>query len=158
MKNKILKEIQQEFEITRRFLAVVPDNFDFKPHEKNMSLGRLATHVAEIPSWLALIIKTSELDFSKDGERHTCNNSNDLLNLFDKVSREALQQIESADVRFLDDSWTLRDGEMIYFTLSKYEVLRTWVLNHLVHHRAQLGLYLRMNNISLPETYGPSGG
>jgi uncharacterized damage-inducible protein DinB len=158
MKNKLLHEFTEEFKITRQFLTIVPDNFDYKPTEKNMSMGRLATHVAEIPSWLSMAIQSDELDFAKGGKPNVCNNSAELLQLFDKCTKEALLIFENTDMETLDNNWTLRNGETIIFTISKYEVIRTWVLNHLVHHRAQLGLYLRMNNIALPSTYGPSGG
>lgn len=155
---QMLAELQGEAVATRKILALVPiDKKDWKPHPKSMSLGDLARHVAEIHGWPKETILQDELDFSKmDNTPKEINTSEDLLSLFDKNMAVAKEILEKANDEDLAKNWTMRNAETIYFTLPKAEVMRTWVLNHNVHHRAQLGVYLRLLDIPLPGTYGPS--
>lgn len=161
MKNQIdllLKELKHEAQKTRQILERVPEGRkDWKPHEKSMSLGNLAIHVSEIPSWLTLTLNTSELDFSKEAYNPTpFHSTTELVANFDKALKDAVERLEKTTEKDLDDTWTMRDGKNVFFTLPKSDVLREWVYNHTVHHRAQLGVYLRLLNVPLPGTYGPS--
>ena len=156
--NLFLKELKHEAEKTRRILACVPeDQKDWKPHAKSMSLGGLAIHLSEIPSWLTMTLNTSGLDFSAQAYTPTPFTSTaELLAGFDKGLSEAVERLEKATDKELEDIWTMRNGDAVFFSLPKADVLREWSFNHVVHHRAQLGVYLRLLNIPLPGTYGPS--
>lgn len=151
-------ELRQEAETTRKILALVPeDKYAWKPHEKNMTLIQLATHVAEIPSWTQMILNTEVLDF--DGNSYTptvVNNNAELMVYFEKTLAEALAALETAADEKLNGTWTMRNGEKIFFSLPKPVVLRSFVFSHIVHHRAQLGLYLRLLDLKIPGSYGPS--
>lgn len=155
-KEQLLTEWEQELSITRKILQIIPENFDWKPHEKSMSLGGLATHVAEIPSWIAVTLETDVLDFSKGYTPNVCKTTEELLTLFDKFAAESKIVLHAVTEEKMKESWTMRNGEQVYFTELKAVVLRTWVFSHLIHHRAQLGVYLRLLNVPLPGTYGPS--
>ncbi len=155
---QMLAELQQEGIATRKILSLVPiDKKDWKPHEKSMALGRLAEHVAEIYGWPKETVMMDELDFSKgDFSPKVINTNEDLLALFDKCMAKATEILENTPDEEMAKPWTMRNGEIIYFTLPKAVVMRTWVLNHSVHHRAQLGVYLRLLGIPVPSTYGPT--
>lgn len=155
-----LAELRQEAIATRKILAAVPvDKSDWKPHEKSMKLGRLATHVAEIGSWVRFTLLQDELDFAKsDFKPFVYSSTEELLDYFDKNIADAEAVLSTCGDEILRDNWTMRTGEQIYFTQAKGEVVRTWCFNHLIHHRAQLGVYLRLLDIPLPGTYGPTAG
>ncbi len=155
---QMLAELQQEAIATRKILALVPyDKKDYKPHEKSMTLSMLARHVAEIYGWAKETVALNELDFAIAGApRKEINSNEDLLKLFDKCLAASTEILTSTTDEELAKPWTMRQGEMIFFTMPKAQVMRTWVLNHSVHHRAQLGVYLRLLNIPLPTTYGPT--
>lgn len=155
-----LAELQQEAIATRQLLAAVPiDKSDWKPHDKSMSLGHLATHVAEIPGWFQETLLQDELDFAQgDFTPFVPATSAELSAHFEKNLNRAAEILATFPDEKMSDTWTMRAGEMIYFSLPKEQVVRTWCLNHWYHHRAQLGVYLRLLDISLPGTYGPSAG
>lgn len=151
-----IEVLKLEANVTRKFLALVPFNkHDFKPNEKSESLGRLAVHVAEIIAWWTACIEKSELDFI-DFEPKEITSTNELLAYFDDLFEKAIRSLTSIKPEALEQTWTMRHGETIYFTLPKKQVLQIFCLHHLVHHRAQLGVYLRILDIDLPATYGPS--
>ncbi|MDB5230500.1 MAG: hypothetical protein JWN76_1305 [Chitinophagaceae bacterium] len=158
---RISRSLQGEFENemsnTRKILERVPQNPDWKPHEKSMSLGRLSTHIAEIPTWITMTLATEELDWSKFDYKPFAAESNEaLLKFFDKNVEDARTTIlTAADEAFLAD-WTMRNGDQVYFTMPKVAVVRTFAMNHLIHHRAQLTVYLRLLNVPLPQLYGPT--
>lgn len=156
--SKFLAELQQESAKTKEILAVVPfDKADFKPHEKSMSLKSLATHIAEINGWWKECLLQDELDFSKDmGARKEYHSTNDIVAWHDELIAKATTILINAKDEDFAKSWTMRNGETIYFTLPKEAVVRTWCLNHLYHHRAQLTVYLRLLNIPVPGMYGPT--
>ena len=156
--NQMLAELQQEGATTRKMLALVPfDKKDWKLHEKSMSLGVLSRHVAEIYGWPKETVLDDELDFAKmDGKPVEINSNEELLALFDKCIAKAKEVLENTPDEEMSKPWTMRRGEMIFFTMPKAQVMRTWVLNHSVHHRAQLGVYLRLLDIPIPGSYGPS--
>lgn len=152
------EELKNEAAVTRKYLERVPlDKADFKPHEKSMTLGRLSTHIAEIPSWWQQCLVQDELDFaSSDYKPKSFSTNADLLAFFDANLQNAAQILATTNDAEFEKLWSMRNGETIYFTMPKKEVVRTWCLNHLYHHRAQLGVYLRMLDIAVPATYGPS--
>lgn len=150
------EEWKQELKITKKFLSVLPAQFDWKPHEKSMSLGSLATHIAEIPYWMTATMEKTELDFSKNFLPNSCKDPGEVLALFEKLSPKSIESIEAATDETLDETWSLKNGEMVYFTLPKIDVMRKFVISHLIHHRAQLGVYYRLLGVALPSTYGPS--
>ena len=152
----LMKELRLEAAVTRRHLAVVPfDKADYKPHEKSESLGRLAVHVAEIIAWWRSCIEHEALDFI-DFEPRDISSNEELLSYFDQLLNEAESTLMKSKEEDLDMDWSMKHGDIILFTLPKRQVLRIFCMNHLVHHRAQLGVYLRMLNVPLPATYGPS--
>ncbi len=155
----IIAEMEQESTATRRALERVPaDKFSWKPHEKSMTLGELAAHVAEISRWTGSTINQDELDFSKEEYKpFVPKTTEELVKFFDDNQAEALKTLrENATNENLMGMWSLKDGEKTYMTMPRIAVMRGFVLSHLIHHRAQLGVYLRLLDIPLPSTYGPS--
>ena len=153
-----LAELKQEAVATRKILKSVPlEKGDWKPHAKNFSLLRLAAHVAEIPGYLTMTISTDELDFAKSNYKSPVPaSSEELLAIFEKNLKEAEEALISCSDKDMQKNWTMRNGDTIFFSSPKVLVARSFCLNHLVHHRAQLGLYLRLLDIPVPGTYGPS--
>jgi len=152
-----LQQLDEEAITTRKMLSRVPtDKFDWKPHEKSMSVKQLATHVAELPTWIPMTLDTDELDFAKSEYTPAqIKNADELLQYFEKSlvkGREALKNGKEAD---LEKPWTLRNGEQIYSTSPKRDVIRM-SLSQIIHHRAQLGVFLRLLHIPIPGSYGPS--
>jgi uncharacterized damage-inducible protein DinB len=153
-----LGELENEAKVTRTVLERVPaDKFDWKPHEKSMTMGRLATHCAEMFGWTKETLKSDVLDFAAFDYKPFEPKSNDeLLAFFDDHIAKAKQILsETSDETFLTD-WTMRNGEQVYFTMPKVAVMRSFVMNHIIHHRGQLSVYLRLNDIPVPSIYGPS--
>jgi len=152
-----LKEMNQEAEITRKMLERVPDDkYDWKPHRKSMTIRSLATHIAELPTWVSMTLHTSELDFATSPYQPVAISSTaDLLSYFEKSLAEGRSDLEKAKEEELSKNWVLRNGDEIYSSSSKAEVIRM-TYNQIVHHRAQLGVYLRLLDIPIPGSYGPS--
>ncbi len=153
----VLKEFEQEAQITRKMLQLVPtDKFDWKPHEKSMTMMQLTTHIAELPGWVSMAMHTTEMDFAAQPYTPTLVNSNEeLLNLFETGLVSGRTALENAKEEDLWPTWTLRSGEQVFMVLTKYEVIRHSIAQT-IHHRAQLGVYLRLLNIPIPGSYGPS--
>jgi len=154
----LLAEVKQEAKATRTLLERVPfEKADFKPHEKSMTLKRLATHVAEINGWWKECLTMDVLDFSKgDSKPKEINSTADILALHDDLLAKAEVILNNADDEKFNEDWTMRNGEVVYFTMPKAEVVRTWCMNHLYHHRGQLTVYLRLLDVPLPSVYGPT--
>ena len=152
-----LKEMEQEAKTTRKMLAIIPeDKYDWKPHEKSMTMQRLAAHVAELPGWVSMALKTDELDFENNGYTpKTINNNKELLEYFEKLLAEAKIDLENAKDEMLPKQWILRSGKTIHSTSTKGDTIRM-AFSQTIHHRAQLGVYLRLLNIPIPGSYGPS--
>ena len=150
-----LAELEVELPTTRRLLERVPgDKGAWKPHEKSFSLGHLAQLVARMPGWLKFTMQKTALDISS-GQGYTLETTETLLADFDrnvKETREVLAASKDADFMV---PWTLRAGERVLFTLPRLAVMRQNV-NHLIHHRGQLSVYLRLVNVPLPSIYGPT--
>lgn len=154
----LLIELQNEAANTKKYLDIVPaKSFDFKPHEKSMSLQRLAGHVAELPGWLHSTINAEELDFTKiDYTPPVITDGISLLRVFEDNLTLGTNALKNASDETLRGNWTLRNGDHIIFTMSRMGVIRNMVYNHMVHHRGQLSVYLRLLNIKIPGLYGPS--
>jgi uncharacterized damage-inducible protein DinB len=152
-----LKELEKEAITTRKMLDRVPDDqFSWKPHQKSMSILELATHIAEIPGWIPMVLNTSEMDFANnDYKRPTINNHKELMNYFNQSMEAGKTALQNAKDEQLNDTWTMRSGEKIFSSEPKLDVLRG-VFSQVIHHRAQLGVFLRMLNIPIPGSYGPS--
>ena len=153
----LLKELAQEAQTTRKFLALVPfDKAEWAPHEKSMKLMPLSTHIAELPSWISLGLTTDELDFATAPyEPIVVNNNKDLLAIFEKSYEGAKAELEKAKEEELTDRWVLRNGEQILSDMDKYGIVRI-AFSQTIHHRAQLGVYFRLLGISVPSSYGPT--
>ncbi|CAL1518906.1 DinB family protein [Chitinophaga sp. MM2321] len=153
----LLKEMEEEAVTTRKMLQRVPeDKYDWQPHEKSMSLLRLATHVAELPTWVSMTLTTDELDFSKyDYKPAPLKNSGELMAFFETSLVDGRKHLEAATEEQLGENWTMRNGDHIISIRSKAEVLRMTYCQ-IVHHRAQLGVFLRLLDIPIPGSYGPS--
>ena len=154
--NIFLQELILESEVTRKYLALVPfEKASFKPAEKSEELGRLAIHIAEITAWWTSCVKDEKLDFM-DFNPKELETAEDLLTYFDTLLEEAKIVLAEAKDEVFDKDWSMTYGEEVLFTLPKKQVARIFCMNHLVHHRAQLGVYLRILGIELPAVYGPS--
>jgi uncharacterized damage-inducible protein DinB len=145
---------------TRKTLERVPEKFDWAPHTKSMSMGRLAQHLAEIPDWAVKAISLDELDLAPAGappaERPVAGSRAQVMEIFDKNVAAAKAAIAGTNDDHLMRPWSLKMGGKTILSLPRVAVLRNFVLNHNVHHRAQMGVYLRMNDVPVPSIYGPS--
>ena len=153
----LLPEFDHEMGNTRKSLERVPDDkLSFKPHQKSMSLGGLATHLSTINHWTEAIIGVDTFDVSTAPPNPELKSRAEMLAAFDKNAATARKLIgESTDAHLLKP-WTFKSGNHTIFTLPRAAVLRSFILNHTIHHRAQLGVYLRLNDIAVPSIYGPS--
>jgi uncharacterized damage-inducible protein DinB len=157
----LLPEYDHETALTRRLLELVPEaKADWKPHTKSMSLGQLAMHIANIPNWAAITLERVEFDTNPvDGglpPRRTFESTVQLLKTYDdavKAARALL--VRSTDGEFMVQ-WTLRSGGRAMFSMPRVAVFRSFVMNHAVHHRGQLSVYLRLLDVPLPYIYGPT--
>lgn len=154
----MLPEFDQEMKTTRSLLERVPEGDpDWKPHPKSMPLGRLATHVAELVGWVNSTLKQTELDFAKGDYKPTpFTTTAALLEMFDANVKSAREVIAGASDEDLMVTWTLRQGDHVIFALPRVAVLRAFTMNHIIHHRGQLSVYLRLNDVPLPSIYGPT--
>ncbi len=152
-----LNELEQEALITRKMLSIIPDDkFDWQPHPKSMKIRALATHIAELPGWVDLVFNTSELDFATSPYiPKEINDTRSLMAYFEETLAIGRKALTEAKDDMLEETWTLRNGEDIYSKRRKSEVIRM-TFNQITHHRAQLGVYLRLLNIPIPGSYGPS--
>lgn len=156
LSDMLLKEIELEFANTRKILARVPaDQFDWSPHKKSMSLKQLAVHIAGLASFSGLMLTTDELDFAqvKRPEIHTVE---DLLKLHDEGVEKTKSALKMAKNSDFEKEWTMRYGDHIIMKMPVKDFIRRMGMNHVYHHRAQLGVYLRLLNVPIPGMYGPS--
>ena len=153
----LLPEFDEEMKNTRRLLECVPDGkFDYQPHSKSMTLGRLATHVAELPSWTTYTLDQEVLDLQPDFKPALATSRAELLQIFDKGAAEAREKIAAATDEDWRKIWTFKYAGKTIMSMPRSVVMRSTIMNHLIHHRAQLGVYLRLNDVALPGMYGPS--
>jgi uncharacterized damage-inducible protein DinB len=151
-------ELEHEAVSTRKMLERVPaEKLEWQPHDKSMSLMRLATHVAEIPGWTGPTVTMPELDFATyDYKPITVTSADELVAIFDKNVAEAVAALRSTSDATFMEPWTMRNGETVYFTMPKAGVMRGFVMSHFIHHRGQLSVYLRLLDVPVPSIYGPS--
>lgn len=150
-------ELKQEAVSTRKMLEKVPfDQKDWKPHERSMTLGKLATHVAETGRWVAHALEQDGIDFAQPLERATPQNTEELIALFDKHQASGQAAIAASTDAELGKMWTVKSGDTVYMTIPKAAAIRGWALSHMIHHRGQLSVYLRLLGIPVPGMYGPS--
>ena len=154
----LVAELKQEAMNTRKMIERVPTaKLEWRPHEKSMTIGRLATHIADLPAWFGRIISVDEFDFATAVfNRETKENTEAILQLFDKRLGEAVRVLEAASDETLNAVWTLRRGDQILFQVPRKVNLRNFAFNHVYHHRGQLSVYLRLLDIAVPGMYGPS--
>lgn len=151
------KELEKESVTTRKMLERIPDDrYDWKPHPKSMDIRSLSTHIAELPTWLTMALTTEGLDFAASPYKPTdVNNTKDLMAHFETSLQNGFSELKEENESKMNEPWTLRNGEEIYSTEPKSDVLRM-AMNQVTHHRAQLGVYLRLLDIPIPGSYGPS--
>jgi uncharacterized damage-inducible protein DinB len=157
----MLPEFDHEMANLRRTLERVPEGRpDFRPHPKSMPLSRLAGHLAEMPTWATMTIDQDVLDINPPGgskyESYVMQSRGDLLAKFDGDLKQAREKLAGTSDERMLAMWTLKNGGQTTLTMPRVAVLRGFVMNHMVHHRAQLGVYLRLNDVPVPGLYGPS--
>ena len=158
IKDALLPEFDHEMGTTRRVLERVPEaDFAWKPHERSMSLGQLAGHLANLPTWFSIILERSNYDLETLDRRSTEPPSRDnLLQEFDaKVRAARACVVQRSDAEMLVP-WTLKNGGHEVFTMPRISAVRGFVMNHSIHHRGQLSVYLRLRSVPLPSMYGPT--
>jgi uncharacterized damage-inducible protein DinB len=151
-------DLATELATTRRVLERVPDGrVDWHPHEKSMSLGRLATHLAELPRFTRMLLETEELDWAtSDYTPRTLETTAERLALFDVESAAMRAAVEAMTWEAVGSRWMMRAGDHVILAGPRGQLLRTIGMSHMVHHRAQLGVYLRLLGVPVPGVYGPS--
>ncbi len=151
------KELERESAISRKMLSIVPnDKYDWQPHPKSMTIRSLATHIAELPLWIDMVLNTTELDFATAPYNPPkINDTKSLVDYFEKNLETGRKALAAGKEENLQDTWTLRNGEQVYSTEPKEDVIRM-TLNQVTHHRAQLGVFLRLLDVPIPGSYGPS--
>ena len=153
----ILPEWDMEMANSRKLLACVPDGkFDYKPHEKSMTLGSLAGHVAGLAGWAKETMTLEKLEIEPGYKPHVPATNAELLEMFDKCVASGRAAIAGAADEDYGKPWSLVFGGHMAFTMPRAAVLRGVVMNHHIHHRAQLGVYLRLLDVKIPGMYGPS--
>ena len=153
----LLPEFDHEMTVTRKVLERVPDGqFDWKPHQKSMSLGQLAQHVATIPTWGKVAMTQEAFDLAGNPQAAQLPTCTEILSLFDRNVSDARAALVGRGDGEMMAQWTLKRGAHTLFSMPRASVWRSFVMNHLIHHRAQLGVYLRLNDVAVPSIYGPS--
>lgn len=153
----LVKEVDAEAITTRKMLERIPDDkLGWQPHSKSMTMESLAVHIAELPSWITMGLNTDGLDFATQPYEVTkVQKTAELIQLFEQSLADGQQSLGQAREEDLLPTWTLRKGEQVYRIMTKYEVIRHSI-SQTIHHWAQLGVYLRLLNIPIPGSYGPS--
>lgn len=153
----LLPEFDHELANARKVIErVPPDRLDFKPHERSWSMIELSTHLARLLNWAGATMSMSEMDLSGHQREPALESVDAVLELFDRNTAEARAAIAAASDEQFMAPWTLKSGDEVYFTMPRAAVVRSFVLNHLIHHRGQLTVYLRMAGAKVPGMYGPS--
>ncbi len=158
LKDGLIAELKHEASMTRKMLERVPaSSFGWKPHEKSMTLGRLATHIAELLHWVTDIVNFDDYDFAaRPFSSYTAASAEELVAIHDEKVSTAVADLASSDNELFDKHWIVRRGEQVFYDLPKKVAIRSWAYNHLYHHRGQLSVYLRLLDVPVPGMYGPS--
>ncbi|HEX3934778.1 MAG TPA: DinB family protein [Puia sp.] len=153
----LLKEMDQEAQTTRKMLERVPTAyFTWQPHAKSMTIQRLATHIAELPGWVTMAVTTDGLDFANNPyEQEEVHNTAELMDYFERSLADGRNHLAKLRENALEEIWTVRNGEEVYHVATRGEIIRM-AYCQIVHHRAQLGVFLRLLDIPIPGSYGPS--
>ena len=153
----LLPEFDQEMANTRKLLAGLPeDKLDYQPHPKSMKLGRLAAHVAEMPGWLAMLPGCDKLEIPPDWKPATATSREQLLGFFDENAARGHAALAGMSDEEFAEPWSLVFKGHTAFTMPKIAVARNVIMNHVIHHRGQLSVYLRLLDVKIPGMYGPS--
>ena len=156
--DSFIAELKQESALTKKMLErVPPEQTSWKPHEKSYTLGRLATHIAEIPQWISRVVTIDDFDFLVQGfSRHIAGSQEELLTIFQEKLDRAIADLETMSDEDFDKKWIIRRGEQVIREMSKAAAIRSWGFSHFIHHRGQLSVYLRLLDVPVPGMYGPS--
>ena len=150
----LLNEFKDEMNTTRKFLeSISEDLFEFTPHDKSKTFGQLVNHIVPISSWIPAITENTELDWSKATPPIFLKSKEDVLNQFEVNIAIGEKALEATNNDQLMESWEMKNADTILFSGSKGTAIRRYVLNHTIHHRAQLGVYLRLQDVSVPASY-----
>jgi uncharacterized damage-inducible protein DinB len=153
----LLPEFEEEMKNTRKLLECIPDGkLETQQHSRSITLAQLATHVALVPGWTKHLLDEEMLDLSPDMKPFVAASRAELLAIFDRGVVEALGRICAASDEYWQTTWTFKIGGDTVFSMPRAAVMRSTIMNHLIHHRAQLGLYLRLDDVAIPGMHGPS--
>ena len=157
MSDSLLGEFDNEMAATRKTLERVPeDKFGWKPHAKSFSFQELASHLANIPAWVDSMLGQDSYTVPEDFKTPQASSTAELVKFFDENVAAARKALASTTDQAFNAPWTLKSRDQEYFTLPRIAVYRSFIISHSIHHRAQLGVYLRLNDIAVPAVYGPS--
>ncbi len=158
IKNSFIDELKYESSLTKKMLERVPlEKALWKPHEKSYTLGRLATHIAEIPQWISRVITIDDFDFmAQPFSRHVAESQEELMNIFQEKLNKAIADLETMTDEDFDKKWIMRRGDQVIREMPKKVAIRGWGFSHFIHHRGQLSVYLRLLDVPVPGMYGPS--
>ena len=158
LRDSFIAELKHKSVLTKKILERVPFvNKDWQPHPKSMSIGRLATHIAEIPAWVFRILSADEFDFASRPFKVTVASSlEELMQIFSENNELALAELSVADDSVFKKKWTIKRGEQVMMSPVKEDAIRGWGYSHLYHHRGQLTVYLRLLDLPVPGMYGPT--
>ena len=153
----LIPELRHEAVSTRKLLERLPvAKRDWAPHPKSFTMGKLATHIAQLAGWTGVTCTTDELDLNQPYPAPEWTTNAELVAVFDMYHGQAIQALGATNDANMMKPWTLKHGEQLLFTMPKIQVIRGFCLNHFVHHRGQLSVYLRLNDVQLPNMYGPT--
>ncbi|MET0392830.1 MAG: DinB family protein [Chitinophagaceae bacterium] len=154
----LIAELKHESGLTRKMLERAPfDKREWRPHERSMSLGRLVTHIAEIPHWIPQILENDSFDFAgRPYQPHTASSPEELMEIFRANIDSSVAALEKAAAEDFDKIWVVKRGEQVIYQVLKQVAIRGWAFSHLFHHRGQLSVYLRLLDVPVPGMYGPS--
>jgi uncharacterized damage-inducible protein DinB len=152
------EQLEQESKATRKMLERLPEErFAWKPHEKSMPMVSLAVHIVEMIEWARLAVTTSELDYGvRPYQPFEPKSIADLLEYFDRTVAGAIEALKNTTDEAIRETWTVRNGDHIFFVKPRIQVIVAYSFNHFIHHRGQLSVYMRLNDIPLPGVYGPT--
>jgi uncharacterized damage-inducible protein DinB len=157
LQNSLSQELKRELALTRRLLERVPsDKFDWQPHPKSMKLGTLASHMANLVGFLQMSLQGPETDMATVQFPPSPTETDEVLRRFDINAENIHKALADVDDATFHDMWTMRRGEQVFMTMPRTAVARVLVLNHLIHHRGQMSVYLRLLDIPVPAIYGGS--